>query len=487
MVRLNGMGGESSFEVANLRSQQRAGQDQRQRLADGAAWGSLLHTRGSASTIEATIGHRHTNAALDPSAGDTPVTAGQRRSLATTVVNARYTRAAGPHTVRVGADVQRFAVHEVFSMGLTSPSFNVPGTAGYNPSLVPHDLTRGGTLFHFDARGSGSQLGAFLQSTVRWSPLTLTLGLRHDEYDFLVRGRQVQPRVGVALALPGSVGVVRASYNRNYQTPPNENLLLSSSPEASELAPASVREALGGGYRPIRPERQNTYELGFQRAVGQILALDVAVYRKDSVDQQDNNNFFDTGIIFPTTLAAIRAEGVELRLTVPRRLGVSGTFSATGSRAVSTPPFTGGLFLGQDAVDLLSAGPFRIDHDQTLSLHGTVQYASPFGVWLGASTRYDSGLVANPSDPADVAADPDFADLLPYVDLGADVPRVLPRTIVDVAVGYDVRAAGRPVWSLQVQVTNLTNSTALYNFQSVFVGTRLVQPRTAALRVTRHF
>ena len=27
-------------------------------------------------------------------------------------------------------------------------------------------------------------------------------------------------------------------------------------------------------------------------------------------------------------------------------------------------------------------------------------------------------------------------------------------------------------------MTNLTNRTALYNFQSVFVGTRLVQPRT---------
>jgi hypothetical protein len=36
-------------------------------------------------------------------------------------------------------------------------------------------------------------------------------------------------------------------------------------------------------------------------------------------------------------------------------------------------------------------------------------------------------------------------------------------------------------------MTNVTNRTALYNFQSVFVGTRLVQPRTLAVRVTRHF
>jgi hypothetical protein len=36
-------------------------------------------------------------------------------------------------------------------------------------------------------------------------------------------------------------------------------------------------------------------------------------------------------------------------------------------------------------------------------------------------------------------------------------------------------------------LTNATNRVALYNFQSVFVGTRLVQPRTWSVRVSRHF
>lgn len=102
--------------------------------------------------------------------------------------------------------------------------------------------------------------------------------------------------------------------------------------------------------------------------------------------------------------------------------------------------------------------------------------------------RYDSGLVSNPSDPAEVAADPDFFDLLPYVDLGADTPRVRPRTIVDVAAGLDLKdGRGRRTWSAQVQATNLTNRTALYNFQSVFVGTRLVAPRSLSVRLSRNF
>ena len=54
--------------------------------------------------------------------------------------------------------------------------------------------------------------------------------------------------------------------------------------------------------------------------------------------------------------------------------------------------------------------------------------------------------------------------------------------------GFDARdAGGRRTWSGQLQVTNLTNRTALYNFQSVFVGTRLVQPRTFAVRLKRYF
>lgn len=488
-LRLHAMGGRSAFELANLRSQQQAGQDQRQTLSDLSVWTSYLRTLDAQSTLETTVGYRTTGAILTASAGDTPVTAAQDRRLTTWTANARFTRTLGVHLVRAGLDVQRFPVEESFTMGLTSPAFNVPGTPGYNAALFAHDLTRGGTPFVFRDAQTGTQVGAFVQSTIRLGDATVAAGLRHDTYRFLVSGQQWQPRLGIAYQVGGRADlVVRASYNRNYQTPPNENLLLSNSEAASRLAPDSVREALGGAYQPIRPERQDAYEAGLQVALGRIATLDTSVYRKNSLDQQDNNNFFDTGIIFPTTLRSIRVTGAEARLSFPTRGGLTGALSATTGRAISTPPFTGGLFLGQDAVDLLSAGPFAIDHDQRLSLHGTASWDPAGPWWAGTSIRYDSGLVSNPSDPLEVAADPDFADLLPYVNLGADVPRVRPRTIVDLAAGLDLRGGlGARTWSLQAQLTNVTNRTALYNFQSVFVGTRLVQPRTFALRVTRHF
>jgi hypothetical protein len=479
-LRVHGMGGRSEFELANLRSQEANGQDQRQALADWSAWVSHVRTLTSASTLESTAAIRDTTARLLPSAGDTPVTAAQDRRLATVTVATRYTRVAGRHSMRAGGDLQRFPVRESFTLGITDSRFNDPAGDGFNAALLPYDLTRGGALFRFFDERSGTMASAFVQDSVRWSRLTTTVGLRFDEYRFLVTGRQWQPRIGAAWSLPASETVLRASYNRNYQTPPNENLLLSSSEVASRLAPQSVRDALDGGYAPIQPERQDVFEVGLQQALFGRVSLDLSAYRKHSHDQQDNNNFFDTGIIFPTTLKEIDAKGFEARLTVPQVHGVSGTLSVTSARAESTPPFTGGLFLGQDAVDLLNAGPFLIDHDQALSVHGTTTVTTGSGVWLGGSVRYDSGLVANPSDPAAVAVDPDFADLLPYVDLLAEVPRVRPRTIVDAVVGYDFVRNGRRTWSARLQANNLTNRIALYNFQSVFVGTRLVQPRTVS-------
>jgi hypothetical protein len=198
---------------------------------------------------------------------------------------------------------------------------------------------------------------------------------------------------------------------------------------------------------------------------------------------QDNDNFMNTGIIFPIALAQSRTNGAEGRFSVLPWRGLSGSLSLTHIRTIVTPPFTGGLFLGSAAVDSLSAGPFIIDHDQVLGGHGLVQYNIRRNVWVSGSVRYDSGLVANPSDPGQVAADPDYSDLLPYVNLTSDPARVRPRTIIDVAVGYEHYRGDRRAWDMTIQVSNITNATALYNFQSIFVGTRLVQPRSASVKL----
>ncbi len=475
VLHLHAMAGRSGFELANLRSQQAAGMDQRQLLRDVSVWLRWNRVIGPTATWESTVAYRPTVAQLFPSAHDTPVTAAQARHLTTVTATNRLNKIAGSHSIRSGVDVQHFAVSENFSMGLTRP--------GSNASLLPYDLSQGGRLFLFSDRGNGSLYSVFAQDSVKWRRLVLGLGARYDNYRFLVRGNQLQPRVGLALNLKETGTVFRLSYNRNFQTPPNENLLLSSSAEAAKLAPESVRRALGGTPVPLRSQRENVFEAGIQQSIFGRAGLNASVYHKDSRDQQDNNNFLDTGIIFPVTLARIRVNGVEGRLTLPRIGGLTSTFSATHSHAVSSPPFTGGLFLGQDAVDLLTSGPFVIDHDQKLSCQSSTNYTFSRNWWVGTTVRYDSGLVANPSSPAKVAADPDFRDLLPYVDLLSKPARVRPHTVTDIVVAYENWKGDRRRWDAQVQIANLFQAAALYNFQSVFVGTRLVAPRSAGLKL----
>lgn len=455
ILRANVMSGRSQFDLANLRSQHANGMDASQRLTDQSASLAWVRTLSPSAIYESNLSWRTSSAFLNPSPGDTPVTAWQDRRLSTYTAWNRVSVTRGAHQLRAGIDLQRFPVRERFTFNDT---------------------------FRFDQAGTGGLYTGFIQDRVRWQRFQFSLGLRYDVYRFLSRGNQLQPRVGVSYELIPGRTVLRASYNRTYQTPPNENLLLSNTPGALAIA--------RGGLAIIPPERQNFYEAGLQQSIGSKLSLTASYYHKDARDQQDNNSFFETGIIFPTSLARIRVNGAEGRIAVTplrnRAGNWSGSVSFTHARAISTPPFTGGLFLGQEALNILSAGPFVIDHDQKLAVHGILTW-SRRGWFSTASVRYDSGLVANPSDPAEVAADPDYADLLPYVNLTSNPARTRPRTITDLVFGYERSLDAKKRWEASVQVTNLTNQTALYNFQSIFVGTRLVQPRSAGLRLRWFF
>lgn len=482
-LRVGLLTGRSSFQLANLPSQHANGQDQRQVLRDASASLGYIHVIGPTATFDTTNSWRTSLAQLFGSPGDTPVTADQSRHLTNFTSANRLNLIRSHQEIRLGFDQQYFPVSESFQFGVTAPGFNLIGAPGYVPSLAAFDLSRGGTFFSFSDRQAGALRSAFAQDRVRLGPLLLSLGLRFDSYSFLVHGSQFQPRVGIAWNIRQTGTVFRLSYNRIYQTPVNENLLLSNSQRSAVLVPPDVRTTLGGALLPIPPERQNVYEAGVQQSIAGKLSLNAAYYRKDIRNLHDNDNFFNTGIIFPTALAKAQVRGAEGRLTMPERKGFSGSLSVTHYSVLVTPPFTGGLFLGSTALDLLRSGPFRIDHDQSLGVQGILMRRTRAGFWSSVSTRYDSGLVTNPSDPAKVARDPDYSGLLPYVNLGSNPPRVRPRTLADLAVGYERRANDRRQWEASFQVTNIMNRTALYNFQSIFVGTRLVQPRTLGVRL----
>ena len=111
------------------------------------------------------------------------------------------------------------------------------------------------------------------------------------------------------------------------------------------------------------------------------------------------------------------------------------------------------------------------------------------GFWLGASVRYDSGLVTGAS-PDELHADPDNAFAAPFVVVHSgedlDPNRIKRRTIANFSVGFDLSRHHVPV-SVQADLLNAFDTAGVYNIFSVFGGTHVIPPRTLSVRARYTF
>jgi hypothetical protein len=74
------------------------------------------------------------------------------------------------------------------------------------------------------------------------------------------------------------------------------------------------------------------------------------------------------------------------------------------------------------------------------------------------------------------------------VDDDHNPPRVAARNLFDFGAGVDNLFHGdRYKWSVRINVVNLTNKVALYNFLSTFSGTHFVTPRSVHAEIAFHF
>ena len=189
------------------------------------------------------------------------------------------------------------------------------------------------------------------------------------------------------------------------------------------------------------------------------------------------------------------------------------TFGHT--RARYFPPETGGL-IPQGAP--LASGVFRIDHDQAFQSTVNLRYQRPKNTeWIAFTWRYDSGLVVSgipdagaaialltPNQQVSIgsACNGVFATVnnpitdcitpsggqglvtsklltLPQGGYGNfpsqenddhNPDRVKPRNLLSLGIGSDniTHREGRTRFTGSLEVTNLTNKVALYNFLSTF-------------------
>jgi len=486
------LAGRTNRDVPNTYTQQEAGQDERVFTRDANYNFGYQGVLSSDAVLDVAAFARLSTFELDPSPGDTPVQAASRRSLDNYGLAPSVTWATGVHEIKVGAGIKRFPIVEDFTFGITDPTLNDPSSPDYNPNLAPYDLTRGGSPFVFHGQQTGTYWAGYVQDNIRLGNFTANLGVRYDHNNLPVNDSQIEPRVGAVYYIPQTRTAFRLSYNRVLYTPEYENILFSSSPEVAALAPPPIQEsrALGGGDLLVHSERQDAFTVGVQQAIGSKIRLDVDFWDRQSTYAGDQDQFFNTGIVFPVAFSSGDLHGWDLRLDLAPTDGFRGFLSLGHTRAIYVAPPVGGLFLDAGALDSLTSGPFIIDHDENLALQSGVTYdIGTTGTWLGVNVRYDSGLVSGAA-PSDLVGDPDNSWAIPYIrvtdNTNLNPDRIKSRTIWDFSAGADLARYHIP-FSVQVDVLNAFDWQGVYNILSTFGGTHVIPPRTVAARVTYHF
>ena len=113
---------------------------------------------------------------------------------------------------------------------------------------------------------------AFVQDLIRLGNWTINAGLRWDHYQLVVNKHVGGSRALRSRDIFRHVGLLaHFSYDRVFQTPSFENILLSNSFEVAFINPDFLRV-------PVEPSQGNYYEAGVSKAFGNNLRVDVNYY-----------------------------------------------------------------------------------------------------------------------------------------------------------------------------------------------------------------
>ena len=480
-------------------------------------------------------------ASRDPFA-DSPSTQNQARQLLNWGVKSDLAITSGKHAIKVGIDAKQTRLLENFGFGITDFTYNpvcldnsgaaagpptlidpancapagLTANANFSPGLLPYDLTRGGRLFAFHGTANINQFAAYAQDAITAGHFLFTVGLRVERYAGITSSNGLEPRLGIAYNIKGTGTVLRVAYARTMETPFNENLILSSATGAGGLD----QNVFGANSVPLQSGHRNQFNTGLQQAIGKYLLLDADYFWKYTHNAYDFSTLLLTTVTFPISWHNSKLDGVTGRLSTTNLHGFQAYWTFGHTRARYFPPEVGGL-ISQGAP--LVNGVFRIDHDQAFQSTGVFRYQHKNNEWVSLTWRYDSGLVVSgvpDSDfalnsltpaqqasiglscggkvatytngglgPADCGTSPVLSKLLTLPQAGQEnddhnPDRVKPRNIFNFGIGTDnlFHTEKHERFTASVEIANLTNKVALYNFLSTFSGTHFVQPRTVVAR-----
>jgi outer membrane cobalamin receptor len=372
---------------------------------------------------------------------------------------------------KAGFESDATLLRDRFRYQITDPTRFDPGT----PLTFQFPLSGPGFV-----RDLNLEQSAFAQDLVRLGKWSLSAGIRWDHYQLLLNQNAVSPRLGIARYVSSADLVLHASYDRAFQTPDFENILLSSSPLVTSLNPQVLR-------LPVEPSHGNFWEAGITKGFFKKVSLDANYFLRELNNFADDDQLLDTAISFPIAFRKARIYGAEGKVAVPHWGRVAGYVSYSYMVASASLPVTGGLLLGDETSKALknASGRFWVSQDQRNTLRARFRCQVVPRIWVAMGAQYGSGLPFEfNGNQADAAAQ--FGQAI-VERVNFDAGRVRPSFSLDATAGVELWKNDDFTLRLQGDVQNINNRLNLIDFAGLFSGNAIAPPRSYAIRLQTSF
>jgi Carboxypeptidase regulatory-like domain len=360
----------SRYDIPNELVQQQAGQDQTADNFETMGIVSYQHLFSPNAVADFHGMVRDNSNDFYSNAASTPIIISQHNRFREGYFRGALTVNHGRHEWKVGVESDNMFLHENFGWVITD--YNL---GGFDPSTPP--------TFTFLGTHPDLEQSAFVQDLIHLGNWTVSAGLRWDHYQLLANQNAVSPRFAISRYLPSAGLILHFSYDRIFQTPSFENILLSSSTAAANLNSSSIQ-------LPVQPSEGNFFEAGATKQFSNRVALSANYFRRSVNNYADDNPFQDTPISFPIAFAKAIIYGVEGKLDLPEWKRFSGFVSYSYQLGNAFNPVTGGLFLG--VTSLPTTGHFPASQDQRNTVRSRLQYQIVPRLWVAGEVQFDSGL-----------------------------------------------------------------------------------------------
>jgi outer membrane receptor for Fe3+-dicitrate len=376
----------------------------------------------------------------------------------------------GRHEWKAGLESDSLFLHENFSDVIT---------ASPNDPNYPFDPGTSAT-FAFTGHRPDLEQAAYIQDVIHLGEWTVSAGLRWDHYQLVVNQNAVSPRFSVARYFPAANLIVHASYDRIFQTPSFENILLASSPNVTSLNPDVLR-------LPVEPSHGNYFEFGATKSVLNQFRFDANYFRRYVNNFADDDQILNTAVSFPIAFRKAIIYGAEGKLELPHWNRFSGVLSYSYIVGNAWLPVTGGLFVADEATSATTqlTGHFPDSQDQRNTARARVRYQLTSRMWFAAGSEYGSGLpfeFTGTYSQAVVEYGQQVVNRINFAD-----GRIKPTLSFDISAGAELYKKETRSLRLQADIENLNNRLNVIDFGGLFSGNAIAPPRSYFLRLAATF